>query len=136
MGAWSHGAFENDAALDWLATAKGDGLPETVEDALRSATAASYLEVDEGSSAVAAAMLVAAALDGDTENLPDDARALVRGWHTAPALRQLALGALDAASGPRSELASLWGEGPDASAWRVGIERLRARLAAERHHEA
>jgi hypothetical protein len=128
MGAWGLGAFENDAARDWLAMAKRDGPADA--DALRSAIGMSYLDVDEGSSTVAAATLVAAVLDGNAADLPDDARAVLRGWHPAPELRQLALGALDAACGRRSELASLWREGTDAPAWHAGVERLRRRLVA------
>jgi hypothetical protein len=126
MGAWDSGPFQNDSAGDWLDDAVAAGGAVAVERALRAAAASPpYLEVDEGSSAVAAVAVLVAALTGDPSDLPDDARELVDGWIPDPSLVPLAAAALDVVAGGHSELASLWGQDPD---WRASIGRLRAAL--------
>jgi hypothetical protein len=63
MGAWGDGAFQNDAALDWLATLEAQGV-EPLRAALASVAGTSeerYLDVDDGSIAIAAATVVACA---------------------------------------------------------------------------
>jgi hypothetical protein len=128
VGAWGHGIFENDAALDWLGDVERRGVEVAVTSALGLAASASYLEVDEGSAAVAAAALVAAAVDGDRSALPEDARGIGQGWIPDIETRHLALDALSAVLRPSSELASLWGEGGDAADWRASIAALRPRI--------
>ena len=62
MGAWGHGSFSNDAALDWLAELRG-GDPDLFGEALDRIVAAEddvYLDVDDCSAALAAAEIVAA----------------------------------------------------------------------------
>jgi hypothetical protein len=136
MGAWGYAPFENDAALDWMSWA-GDDTNEAVDSALRQAVAADYLDVDQGSAAVAAAAIVAAAYDGDVESLPGTAATLVDEWQSDEAIIELALDALTAVVGPQSELASLWGEGTGGGAWKATIEQLRKRLArAQSVHRA
>jgi Domain of unknown function (DUF4259) len=125
MGAWSDKPFDNDSALDWLSAADDVG---ALESAFETALSASYLDVDDGSSAVAAAAVVAAAFDGNVSELPADARALAGDVKVDAKLRAHAVEALDRVLGPASELASLWGEGGNDSDFRRGIEQLRARL--------
>lgn len=61
MGAWGHGSFENDSAMDWLGQIVG-GDPSIVRAALEYVVVASgHIDVDDGSVALAAAELVAAA---------------------------------------------------------------------------
>jgi hypothetical protein len=126
MGAWDDGPFGNDSALDWLAEAADD--PGALESAFEATLDADYLEVDEGSAAVAAAAIVAAAFDGDLSGLPRDARAVVSNISMSAELRARAVKALERVLGPESELASLWGEGGGESGFHKHIEQLRTRL--------
>lgn len=121
MGAWGHKPFQNDSALDWVADAGG----------LRAARAAlnlregDDLEVDDGSAAVAAAALIAAALDGDVRDLPTSVRAALKGAPVTPADAALAARALTRVMSSPSELPELWGAGSD---WHVHTEQLVQRL--------
>ena len=126
MGAWGEGPFENDSAMDWLSAAtENPGALPTAFDATREAD---YLDVDDGSVAVAAAAVVAAAVDGDVSGLPDDARDLAVEITAAALLRARAVEALDRVVAAKSELASLWGEGSGGAGFRHRIEQLRSRL--------
>lgn len=123
MGAWGHQPFENDAAHDWLSEAEAD--VGAIEGAFERAREASYLDVDDGSSAVAAAAIVAAAADGEMSALPERAGALAGGLTVDASLRASAVTALDVVLGESSELRSLW----DGDAkWRATIESVRKRL--------
>ncbi len=132
MGAWGHAVFDNDAALDWLADAASRGAAVVAAGAFEAADG-DYLDVDAGSSLIAAAALVAAALDGDETDLPPSARALLQDGRAVADLANLGA---QAAAGlrrvllPSSELASLWKSGQEGDAWRASIERLIARLRA------
>ncbi|WP_394840049.1 DUF4259 domain-containing protein [Pendulispora rubella] len=127
MGAWGYGPFENDSALDWVSWAEED-TSAAVDSALQQATSAGYLDVDDGSAAVAAASLIAAARDGDTAGLPEEVAALVHDWQPDDSHAARALEALAAVVGAESELAALWREGATAAAWERTIEVLRERL--------
>ncbi|WP_394850762.1 DUF4259 domain-containing protein [Pendulispora brunnea] len=127
MGAWGHGPFDNDGALDWVSWAEDD-TNAAIDSALEQATGAAYLDVDQGSAAVAAAALIAAARDGDMAGLPEDVAALAQDWQPDDTHAARALAALAAVVGAQSELASLWREGTTAAAWEATIERLRERL--------
>jgi len=67
MGSWDSGAFDNDDAQDFLVVLE-KAAPEQrtarVVRALQVAVTSSYLDVDDGNTAVAAAALVAAAFSG------------------------------------------------------------------------
>jgi hypothetical protein len=126
MGAWESGPFDNDSALDWLGAAEGD--PSAVADAFSAAETADYLDVDAGSIAVAAAEIVAAAIEGAFARLPRDAQTLAQELAVDDALRASAQRALDAVLGEKSELRSLWTEGQAGEPWRESIMRLRSRV--------
>jgi hypothetical protein len=104
MGAWGHEPFANDAALDWLASAEDDD--SRVPEAFDLACTSPYLETDEGASAVAAAAIVAAAIDGNTAGLPEGAQQLAHRLQVNGPLRARALQAIDAVVSERSELRS------------------------------
>src|SRR2546430_16610875 len=61
-GAWGDGNFENDDALDWVADCVKSATPVPVSAAIDGAVRSKYIEAPEGSAAVAAAEVVAAAL--------------------------------------------------------------------------
>lgn len=112
-GAWGDGALDNDAAQDWLAQCAETADPTLVPQALEMALLASYVDADDGAVAVAAAEVIAHAIDRGAGARrapvapclatvpPAEIRAL------APRARQ----ALARVADPEvSELAQLWSE--------------------------
>jgi hypothetical protein len=131
MGAWGSGPFENDDAGDWVYDLEGADDFALLHDALDVAKTR-YLDSGEGAVAVAAAAVVAAALDpAAADGLPEDVRAWLdaHARQVEPSDARLAVAALDRVLGERSELAELWDEAPDGPAWREGVVVLRGRLA-------
>lgn len=132
MGAWGIGAFENDAALDWVSDLEAEGV-HSITGALSLEDADDYLDVDVGCEGIAAAEVVAAARDGDAGTLPEP----VREWLDANAGSitsdhvQAAAKFLARVLDDDSEIAELFAEGPDAAAWRDEVEALLARLAPQ-----
>jgi hypothetical protein len=132
MSGWAPGPFDNDDALDFI-----DDLAEapewrTVVQALDHVTkAAGYLEAPEGSIAVAAAAIVAAAV-GDVTILPDNHRELKAALGAPPeGAVALARSALARVVAPASELDELWQEGDDHDAWLTQIAVLQSTLSAK-----
>jgi len=134
MGAWSHEAFGNDDAGDWIAQLeerKDLGLVESTLDAVL-AIGDDYLEAPEASEAIAAAEVVAR-LRGRPGSA-DAAAEAVDAWvervklQVPPALTAKARRALDRILTEPSELMELWDESEDAAAWRASVEDLKARL--------
>ena len=131
MGAWGHGSFENDSAMDWMENAFRPGGAAAVEAALRYVAESAedtYIDVDEASAVVAAAEFVAAARDGDLSKLGTTQSdfAAHRQSLTNPRLLPLARKAL-ARILRKSELQALWSEGQDKS-WLNEMNNLLARL--------
>ena len=131
MGAWGHGSFENDSAVDWVENAFKPGGAGAVEAALRYAVESAedaYLDIDEASAVVAAAEFVAAARDGDLSKLGTARNdfAAHRQSLTSPHLLSLAGKALERVL-RKSELQELWTEGQDKS-WLNEMTNLLARL--------
>jgi hypothetical protein len=137
MGAWGAKAFENDAASDWVAGLEAGGV-ELLRHALATVAETPVREevdVDDGSAAIAAAELVAAALGRGRDRVPKRLAA----WLDANAADVsaedglLARRAVQRVVGGRSELRSLWNEvGPD-SEWQADVRVLLARLGASAH---
>jgi hypothetical protein len=128
MGAWGLGAFENDAALDWVAELESRGV-EAIEAALSART--SGVDVDGASAAVAAAAVVAAARGHYGRSLPGDVAAWL-GEHAVEvpvALSEGARRALDVVV--TSELHELWAETDELSEWMDTIEEIRSGLPRE-----
>jgi hypothetical protein len=99
---------------------------------LKRATGPGYLEAPEGSAAIAAAEVVAAAAGHPSPSLPAPLAAWAAKQTKAEAVAQLALArqAVDrVARGERSELRELWDESNPA-AWRAAVADLEKRLAA------
>jgi hypothetical protein len=133
VGAWGHGPFENDDALDWLADFEEAGIPRTLEATLFPITAIEddlYLEAPDASEAVAAAEVVAA-LRGNGH--PFLAKRPVMGWVAANGevatndlvrMAQQAVRRVQASS----ELRDLWEEAGELDAWNSTLDDLLARL--------
>lgn len=139
MGAWGQGAFDNDDAADWsweFETADLAAGLRLITDALTVVAQAddgTYLQVDDGSRAVAAAALVASINGRPIDESPYNETA--RQWiarvrpSTDAVLTDLARQAVIRAAGPNSELTQLWGEA-ESSSWRSGMDKLRDKLGA------
>ena len=71
MGTWGEKTFQNDSALDWLSELEAQGASGLRAALTCAASTASddYLDVDDGSAALAAAEIVAAAHSGKRERL-------------------------------------------------------------------
>lgn len=129
-GAWGAGSFENDDALDWVDECVKATSPVPVSTALKTAILSNYLEVPEGSRAVAAAEVVATALGKPNPKLPPQLRAWVQRQSSkslvqlAPAARKALARVLDPKA---SELRQLWSEGTPNN-WPEVIAELQSRL--------
>jgi len=128
MGAWGHGPFDNDTAADWVYELTESQGPNTVIEAL-AITTSSYLDVDEGTNAIAAAEVVAAALGQPAAQLPDEVLAWLASHGSAFAAEHAALAALavDRVMSDESELRELWDEA-ESNEWRAAVANLRSRL--------
>jgi hypothetical protein len=129
-GAWGEGSFQNDDALDWVATCASTKSTAPVRDALERALRGKYLEAPEGSSAVAAAEVVAAAKGKPNPKLPAELAAWVKRQpaQALSLLAPLATRALTRVRDPKaSELRQLWDEGNPAK-WLAAIANLESRV--------
>lgn len=130
MGAWGHGTFQNDDALDLLDDLADGGDEEMLRATLDTAVEAvgSSVEAPEASSALATAEIVAALRGRPAADLPDEAIDWVRG-RPAPddALVARARRAVEAVL-TDSELRDLWMEADELPGWQATVEELRERL--------
>jgi len=133
MGAWGPGNLDNDSALDWVERFREKGAV-AVAEAFDAAGTDDYLDVDEGSEALAAAEIVAAAFEKPNPAASSDLIDLVT-RHAAtiralPDIRQKALAAVDRVLLETSELRELWHEdGEDyAKQWLDAVKDLKMRL--------
>ncbi len=132
MGAWAHGGFDNDEALDFASELAAGKTWEPVSDAIASLMGASdgYLEAPEASRALAAAEVVAAAVGRPAAQLPAEVTAWVASAAVPdPELIGKARRAVERVLGD-SELADLWDGSPDSAQWRRDVEELLGRLEA------
>ncbi|VTU34992.1 hypothetical protein H6CHR_04332 [Variovorax sp. PBL-H6] len=129
-GAWGEGAFDNDAAQDFLAECARSTDATVVAQAIDMALTASFVDADDGAAAVAAAELIASALGSNgaapktrvapclSATPPEQLRAL------APRAAQAMVRVTEPAS---SELAQQWAE-EKPNRWTASVQRLAARL--------
>ena len=136
MGVWGVGAFDNDDAADWGGDLSDGGSAETVRSALEAAARCSpdeYLEVGEGTHALAAGEVVAAA--GGRPTRSDAYSEAPLAWAArhpevgTPDFARLALAAIERIRAGESELPELWDEPESTAGWEAAVEELRARLA-------
>lgn len=130
MGAWGHEVFANDSALDWVVDLRNSENVLPITAALMVVTKDDkYIEVDEGSAALAAAEVVAALKGKALINLPKDVATWIAQHHFEPdtSLVALAIQAI-ARVEQSSEVQELWEETEEYSLWRGTIQDLRRRL--------
>lgn len=132
MGAGGTGTFDNEDAVEWIAGFGGDGTNEIEEafENINELDSGDYIEADVAAHALAAAEVVAAARDGDTSRLPEDAvEALTEGADKInaakllPAARKAVTRVLK-----NSELKEQWEDSPDAEDWEDNVRELLERL--------
>jgi hypothetical protein len=130
MGAWDVTPFANDAAADWASDLIDAPEPETFLSAtLQLADRRGYLDASDGSQAVAAAAVVAAACGAAPGGFPSELTAWLHGKETR--FRQFApeaLAAVRRVRGEESELRELWETSEDFAAWSKTLEAIAAAL--------
>jgi hypothetical protein len=131
MASSGTGTFDDDDAMDWLDSFESEGA-SAIESALTPVAELGreeYLEAPEASHALAAAELVAAALSGEDDRLPDNFRPRLAKYvdaindadHTALARKAVARVLRS------SELKELWEDAGDED-WEDGVRDLLERL--------
>lgn len=132
MDIWGTGPFENEAGAAFADEVVQDGafaLAEAFDVALDPDT--DFLAAEEGHRTLAAAEILAAALDGDTQNIVS---ARLRAWVQEAdqtdllPLRDVGRDAVDRVLGPDSEVPDLWADNAEADEWTGAAQTLRARL--------
>ena len=130
MGAWAHGGFDNDDALDFVAALAAGETWGPADAALVSVIelGGDYLEAPAASKALAAAEIIAAAAGRPPTKLPAEVAAWVA---RAPApgrgLIESAHRAVERVLND-SELKDLWSESSKAGLWQREVEALSVRL--------
>jgi hypothetical protein len=130
MGTWGTGIFEGDGPLDWSADFCESDPVTFLENSLD--VSGDYLDSHAGEDALAAAALIAAALDGDTSDLTEDLADWLEENPDPPfaPLIPRAVEAVDRVLDDDSELRDLWAENPsEYPKWRETVLVLRSRLA-------
>ena len=132
MGAWGHGSFENDTALDWLADFEGEGA-DTVLVALEDVANADVeedIDADRACVALAAAEIIAALKTGDEGRLNEEARTALATYRDDIDVAALAPVAARAVAriAEVSELKEFWEETEDFDAWSADLDALLDRL--------
>jgi hypothetical protein len=129
-GAWGDGAFDNDAAQEWLAECARSTDPALMSEALDMALSASYIDADDGAAAVAVAELIAGAIARDiaasrARAVPCMAGRQPEELHALASRARQALARV--ADRNVSELAQQWEE-EKPNQWASNLARLAARL--------
>lgn len=131
MGAWGSEPFANDDASDWVYELEETDDLTAVRAALGAVGDAEHVELPEGSAAIAAAEVVAAAAGSGRPDLPPEVTDWLTTTNVLPTLadRDLALRAVRRNRSADSELAELWEEADDPS-WSQEVQDLIERLEA------
>lgn len=135
MGAWGHGPFEDDGALDFVwDIEEAENPKETIIEALDHAVESDYLETDEASAAIVSAAYIDSAINGTKYTKPGMSEAYEADTFSTrfpevdlSDLKSKAVAALEKVIGEGSELKELWEES-DEPAWQQGIEEMIKRL--------
>jgi len=137
MGAWGHGYFEDDSALDFMADVEDSDDPkQVIRRAFETASQAEYLESDEGCAVIVGATYVDGQINGtkfspagDHEPFDVDTFTKRNPGVDLSDLRTLAVEALNKVLADNSELNELWAENDeDYPVWKQGVEQLLQRL--------
>ena len=120
MGAWGNRNFENDQALDFVGDFTDNPSSESLEEALTTVIEQGedeeYIEVDEASTALAAAEIIAATLAKPSPDFPQELQPTLATIEVNTLLQEAARKAVKQVM-KASELQELWAEGDDLEAW-------------------
>lgn len=134
MGAWGHGGFDNDGALDWLDNAATSPTTAIWRALLVARVVPTFVarlfEPDVSSPAVAAAEVVAAWAGRSARDLPPGAARLARELRGQPSRRLVAFARGTVASiAADSGLREMWCEAPEpCREWTQAMADLAGRL--------
>ena len=132
-GAWDVGPFDNDDAADWVWELEESSDLSVVKAALKAVTeSSSYIEAPTGTTAIAAAEVVAALKGQPHAQLPDEVATWVetQSQDGNGKLVELALQAIARVQDlDNSELAQLWSDSEELrDSWVFGLADLKRRL--------
>lgn len=134
MGAWGHGAFDNDTACDWAGELEEAESIAVVDIALQNVlfVGDDHLDGDTACMALAACEVIARLKGnwGVRNSYTDTVDRWVEAHPGNPpgALVKKAQAAIDRIVTPPSELLELWEESEDADQWKSGVAELKGRL--------
>lgn len=129
-GAWGEGSFDNDDALDWVAKCTQTSNTTVVSTSIEAALKSPFIEAPEGSEAVAAIEVVAAAMGKPNPKIPSEIGTWLENQPKSDLIKLAtdALLALERIKDPKtSELSQLWSEDKKSN-WLSKITELGARL--------
>src|SRR5215471_6016871 len=133
MGTWGLGVFEDDDAMNWAVDFQRAPCEQSLREAFEAAVKTKdYLERDLGSSALAAAEVLAAANGQPCEDIPLALRdwAVTNAAIAGPDLLARACAAIDRVlQADSSEKAESWLRQDDAAQWVTRMEALKHRLS-------
>ena len=139
MGAWGIGIFDDDTAYDFFEDIEADA-PAFFARSFRTATAADYLEYDDGIAALVSAAYLDNLLNGTTydhDHTEEEGITNVNHfakYYSGPSLGHLVPAAVEAVRSVRtgnSELRELWEENEeDYPTWQAMLEALEQRLSS------
>ncbi|OOG38419.1 DUF4259 domain-containing protein [Polaromonas sp. A23] len=130
-GAWSHGSFANDGALDWVAEFQEKPTAEFLRRTLAQGNTGKYIENFAGECIIAAAEVVAASLGRASPQFPKElAPLMLKSGVQFVSLAPLARSALTkGVLGARSELRENWSlHAEDLTQWKGSVNELLNRL--------
>ena len=131
MGAWGHGSFDNDTAMDWTWDLEASSDFSVITQALDriSAQLNDYLEAPDCDEALAAAEVIAALKGHPVNNLPQNVTQWLAGKpQPDDELIAKCKNAIQAIR-DKSELKDLWQETDDFDVWSQSVNDLLARLS-------
>src|SRR5262245_2069456 len=133
MGAWGPGPFENDAAVEFLATLEASPsrvITKILREIART-PAGKFIDIDDGGAGWAACEMVALSYGYGDSATDDNVLDLAGRVRPKEENRTLALEVLRRIGDrTNSELAVLWHEGTDGEQFDADLQRLRSRLEA------
>lgn len=134
MGAWGHGAFDNDTACDWAYELEESKDLSKVDIALQNVifVGDDYLDSDVATIGLAACEVIARLKGkwGVRNSYTETVDKWVEAHPGQPpdALVKKAVAAIDRILTAPSELLELWEESDDADRWKAGVAELRGRV--------
>lgn len=127
MGAWGVGSFENDGALDYLASVEEVGT-SLIAGSLGQPFVEPDLEMDDAVEVLVAAENVAAIATGKLDRLPEGADAFLKSLGDLSRLKAQAHAAVTIVR-DSSELSDVWAETDSHQQWLDDVNELLSRLS-------